>query len=89
MLQIQFTRLIFGDMGIWKLSDFWTKISKVLKLLAGFLTMVFLIDPDTHVYIWITATAGFTVECIDVLFDDKDGDGLVDIFQWKNKIKDK
>ena len=74
-------------MGYWKLSDFWHKITKLLTLLSSFLTIVFMIQPETHIYIWITGTITFLSEAIKVLFDDNDGDGLVDLFQWKDKLK--
>ena len=73
-------------MGYWKLSDFWQKITKLLTLLSSFLTIVFMIQPETHIYIWITGTITFFSEAIKVLFDDNDGDGLVDLFQWKEKL---
>jgi hypothetical protein len=74
-------------MSYWKLSDFWHKITKLLTLLSSFLTIVFMIQPETHVYIWVTGSITFTSESIKVLFDDNDGDGLVDLFQWRDKLK--
>jgi hypothetical protein len=48
-----------------------------------------MIQPETHIYIWVTGSITFTSESIKVLFDDNDGDGLVDLFQWKDKLKNK
>jgi len=79
---------IFTGMSYWKLSDFWKKIAKVLKLLSTFMTVIFMIQPETHIYIWLTAPFTFFVEVIEIIFDDQDGDGISDIFQWKKKIKD-
>jgi threonine aldolase len=76
-------------MSYWKLSDFWQKITKLLTLLSSFLTIVFMIQPETHIYIWITGTITFLSEAIKVLFDDNDGDGMVDIFQWREKLDKK
>jgi hypothetical protein len=76
-------------MSYWKLSDFWQKITKLLTLLSSFFTLVFLIKPETHAYIWFTGTSTFLSEAIQILFADNDGDGMVDIFQWREKLDKK
>jgi len=75
-------------MSYWKLSDFWKKITKLLTLLSSFFTLVFLIQPETHFYIWFTGSFAFLSEAIQIVFADNDGDGLSDIFQWRQKLKD-
>jgi methionyl-tRNA synthetase len=58
-------------------------LAKAVALLGSFITMMLLIKPETHVYIWITAPCAFISELLQLFAVDKDGNGIVDWFEWK------
>jgi hypothetical protein len=62
-------------------------VAKSVALIGTFLTMMFLIQPETHVYIWITAPCTFLSDLIHTFAQDKDGNGIVDWFEYKKIIK--
>jgi hypothetical protein len=74
-------------MTVLKLHSFWMMLAKAVALLGSFITMMLLIQPETHIYIWITAPCSFVSELIALFAQDKDGNGIVDWFEWKKIIK--
>lgn len=74
-------------MSILKLYSFWIVMAKAVGLMGSFITMMLLIKPETHIYIWITAPCSFISELILLFAQDKDGNGIVDWFEWKKIVK--
>lgn len=64
-----------------KRTTFWEKVNKTIQVIGTFTQLTLIFGDAQHIYNLVVAAAQLLGLLLPVWFDDKDHDGLVDIFQ--------
>lgn len=65
----------------WAKISFWTKFRAICLGLGAGTEFALIISEDGHFYKWVVGGATFLALIIPIIFEDKDNNGEVDLFQ--------
>lgn len=68
-------------MSYWKYASFWQKIKDTIQILGTFTQLSLVFGDAQHIYNALTAAIQLLALLLPVWFEDKNRDGVVDLYQ--------